>query len=316
MWPHRENGRRRERRAFQPGMDGQLESRQLLSTVRAAAARAPHGLVHVQVANHGRIAEVFTQTGEKFDIILTGPGLVIASPLPGNRVKIVVNGTDQASTLEIDPTQRLRSKGTAHVFDGFPAPSSTQSGFLNVGSLTVNTGSIFQILAYKTANLSGPLLVPGTNTVDRIAFNALLPGASIQVGSPPPVSGASGQADLNTLDVFTNVNLDGGAGIVVGRDLNQINVGGTLNIQGGANIVVGRDIGLTPQPAKGSNPGGTGLGGFIQGDLIIGPESLWTVGRAVENSVVVLGNAGGDTRSRFLIPPGSPRGLIVVGDTV
>ena len=41
--------------------------------------------VTVQVGNRGKIAEVYNAQGEKFDIILTGPGLVIASPLPNTK---------------------------------------------------------------------------------------------------------------------------------------------------------------------------------------------------------------------------------------
>jgi hypothetical protein len=304
MWPPRESGRRGNRRAFQPSLNGQLESRCLLST----------GKVHIQVANHGKISEVFNQQGEKFDIILTGPGIVFAKPMSGGRFRIVVNGTDQASTLEIDPTTRSKDKGQAHVFPGFPTPTSQQTAILNVGRMDVNSGNIFQILAYKTANLSGPLKIAGPSTVDRIAFNALLPGATIQVGSPPPSLGVSGQGDINTLDVFTNATLVGGPGIVVGRDLNDFTVGGTLDLQGGASVLVGRYIGLTPQPVKGSDFGGAG--GFIQGDLIIGPGSVIAPGAALLNNFLVQGFASADTISRFIIPPGSPGTLNVLGNSI
>jgi hypothetical protein len=301
MWPRRTRGRRKTERQFQPGLDGQLESRCLLS----------HGQVTTQIANHGKIATVFNVQGEKFDIILTGPGLVIAKPMSGGRVGIVVNGTDQASTLEIDPAQRLRLRDQAHIFPVFPTPTREQTAILNVGSLTVNSGSIFQILAYKTANLSGPLKVAGAGPVDRIAFNALLPGASIQVGTPIPGPGIPGQGDLNTLDIFTDATLVGGPGIVVGRDLNDFTVGGTLNIQGGANVIAGRYFGLTPQPAKGSGFGGAG--GFIQGNMIIGVGSKIEPGVALLNNYIIQGFAGGDTLSRFIIPAG-PGTVNVLGN--
>ena len=319
MRPQRERMRRKNRRAFLPGLGGELESRCLLSSGKvsgkvSAEVTTRRFHVTVQVGNHGKIAEVFDQQGQKFDIILTGPGVVIASPMPNNQVKIVVNGTNQASTLEIDPTQLKPVLHGAHSFPTFPTPSSQQSGVLNVGELDVTTGNIFDILAYRTANLTGPLTVLGTNPVDRIALNAVQPGASIRVGTPPPAVGASGQGDLDTLDVFTNVTLTSGPGIIVGRDLNGIQVGGTLTLENGANVLVGRYVGLTPNLPKGTDLGVTG--GLIQGDLVIGPGSEFATGSAILNNVIVYGFASAATRSRFIIPAGSPRGLVVLSDSV
>ncbi|MCA1684780.1 MAG: hypothetical protein LC745_02100, partial [Planctomycetia bacterium] len=91
-------------------------------------------------------------------------------------------------------------------------------------------------------------------------------------------------------------------GVSIGRDLNLLNVGGDLTLSNGANFVVGRFLGLTPQPPKGTATGsnvlalnqsliGTGtstlastISGYIQGDLIIGPGSVFKVTSGIANS--------------------------------
>ena len=88
-------------------------------------------------------------------------------------------------------------KGYAH---SFAYGSTKQSHILNIGQITVNSGVISAINGYHTADLSGPLtIVGGTQPVDRIAFDALLPGRLDPTGG-----------DLNTLDVLNGVNLNSG----------------------------------------------------------------------------------------------------------
>ena len=118
--------------------------------------------------------------------------------------------------------------------------------------------------------------------MDRISFDALLPGASINIGG-----------DLNTLDVLNGITLVKGNTIDIGRDLNLLNVGQNLDLSGGGSIIVHRFMGTTPQPPKGTATGsnilalnqalvGTGtstivpsLTAYIQGNMNLG--TAWHV---------------------------------------
>ena len=115
---------------------------------------------------------------------------------------------------------------------------------LNIGQITVNSGVISAIKGFHTADLSGPLVIKSTQPVDRLAFDALCPGASITTGG-----------DLNTLDILNGIDLNSGPGISIGRDLNLLNVGQDLDLSNGASINVGRYLGLVPQPPKGTATG-------------------------------------------------------------
>lgn len=226
-------------------------------------------------------------------------GTVRAYPMPGGRVGIIVDGSTTQTELDISPQPFPQRKGYAH---SFAYGQSAQSHILNIGQISINSGTISAILGYHTADLSGPLDITGTNPVDRIAFQDILPGASIQTGG-----------DLNTLDVLNGVNLNSGPGIVVGRDLNLFNVGQNLNLSGGASLLVGRFIGANPQPPKGTATGsnllalnqalvGTGtatsvpaLGAYIQGDVNVGANSQILVNGGLAQSVLVPNPAGGNS---------------------
>jgi hypothetical protein len=215
-------------------------------------------------------------------------GTVRAYAMSGGRVGIIIDGSTNQTEVDISPYPFHQRKGYAH---SFAYGSTGQTHVLNVGQITVNSGVISAINAYHTADLSGPLVIAGNQAVDRLSFDALLPGASIQTGS-----------DLNTLDVLNGVTLDRGPGIVVGRDLNLFNVGQDVNLSNGASITVGRFLGLTPQPPKGTATGGnflavnqalvgTGtstivpsLSSYIQGNLIIGNGSAFTVVNGIPNT--------------------------------
>jgi hypothetical protein len=287
MGTKRGGARRPNRHTFRPALDDQLEKRSLLSRVNVFAVPPSH-FPPVQFRaltfNGGKGVRVQTRDGEFTDIHLTGEGTVRAFPLPGDRVAVRVDGSTASTVLSFDPRNPQKVFGTAH---DFPTGQTRQDHLLDVGSLSITSGKIAEILGYRTAVLSGPLIVGGTTAVNRIAFFQLLPGASIGVGG-----------DLDTLDVFSDATLSGGTGISVGRDLNWFLVSGSLSLTNGASIAVGRDLGFQPQVPRGTDPGG--VGGVIGGNLTIGPGSAFGITRAVDNLVIIEGNFVGDSESRII----------------
>ncbi|MDB5350723.1 MAG: hypothetical protein JWN86_1970 [Planctomycetota bacterium] len=292
----RQGRHRSGRRAFRPGLDdrtcGQLEGRQLLSTV-SIFNNHDDPVFHVQkniqyhTAFGGKIAKIRDTDLELYNVVLTGTGSVRAKPMSGGRVMLIVDGSDASTVISINPESRQFRKGTAHLY---PPGATLGDHILHVGAIKVRTGVISQILGYRTADLSGPINLPGASAVDRIAFIAYKPGAAITTGG-----------DLNTLDSFTDMNLAGGPGIQVGRDLNWVNIGGNLTVSDGSSLSVARDVGLTLQPAKGTDPGGAG--GLVGGNVNIAPGGAFTIGRALQSTFLVQGRTDG--ASRITIPFGA-----------
>jgi hypothetical protein len=239
-------------------------------------------------------------------------GTVRAYAMPGGKVGIIVDGTNTQSELDISPYPFKQRKGYAH---SFAYGQTNQSHILDIGQITVNSGVISAILGYHTADLSGPLTISGTATVDRLAFDALKPGASITTGG-----------NLNTLDVLNGIDLNSGTGIHVGGDLNLMNVGQNVSLTNGASLFVGRFLGVNLQPPKGTAPGanflatnqallGTGssttvpgLSGNIVGNFTIGAGSSFTVVSGIANTTVTAVGATA-TPAVFLVD-----GALNVGD--
>jgi hypothetical protein len=292
----RTEGRRTDRRAFRPTLDGRLEARLLLSHLgRTHQAPSRNGPVKLFTANGGQSLRVITGNVDRFELTLTGPGTIRGVPMGRGRVGFVVDGSTDLTQLDISPLGVAQRPGLAH---DFPLAPRLRTVLLNVASIEVTSGRIGSILGYHTARLTGPVTVGGTGRVDRIAFQSLEPGAAILVAG-----------DLDTLDVLTNATLDGGPGISVGRDFNAFNVGQNLTIRDGANITVQRDLGLNGQPAKGTGPAGQGIA--VQGNLIIEPGSIIRIDRDLVGNITVLGNADIGTLS------GTPRisiGRNLLGD--
>ena len=229
-------------------------------------------------------------------------GTVRAYPMPGGRVGIIVDGSTQNTELAINPLGIPQRKGFAHSY----AYGEANRGYiLNVGQITINSGSIGGILGFQSAELSGPLVSNGPGAIDRIAFDEILPGASITTGG-----------DVNTLDVLDSANLSGaGTGIFIGRDLNLLNIGGNLQLSNGAVFSIGRNLGLAPQPPKGTGTGSNVLllnfnqltnttitttlppsvGSFIQGNLVIDTArgSAFLIGNQIVNTMYVEGGVIG-----------------------
>jgi hypothetical protein len=240
-------------------------------------------------------------------------GVVRAYPMAGGRVGIIVDGSTLNTELAINPLGQPQRKGFAH---SYAYGEANRAHVLNVGQITINSGQIGGILGFQSANLSGPLVSLGTGAIDRIAFENLLPGASINVGG-----------DVNTLDVLGNASLSGGGtGVFIGRDLNLLNVGGTLTLSGGAQFSIGRFLGLVNQPPKGTGTGTnvlllnfntlqntitsvstpSAIGTYIQGSVVINPGSEFLVGANIVNPMYVEGSISGATllRVNANAPPG------------
>jgi hypothetical protein len=235
-------------------------------------------------------------------------GTVRAYAMPGGRVGIIVDGSTPNTELTINPLGLPQKKGYAH---SFAYGESTRNHVLNVGQITINSGEIGAVLGFQDAVLSGPLIVTGSASIDRIAFDELLPGATISTGG-----------DVQTLDINNAATLSGpGTGVFVGRDLNLLNVGGNLEITDGANFIVGRNLGLVPQPPKGTGTGSNilalnftvasgqtltttipSVGSFIQGNIAITPGSVFGIGSLIHNTLFASGSA---TLSRVFIFFGS-----------
>jgi hypothetical protein len=249
-------------------------------------------------------------------------GTVRAYGMSHGRVGLIIDGSTIQTEVDISPYPFHQRKGYAHSF-GYGQASQTH--ILNIGQITINSGVVSAINGFHTADLSGPLVINGGQPVDRLSFNALLPGASIVTSN-----------DLNTLDILNGVNLNSGPGIVVGRDLNLLNIGQDFDLSNGASLTVGRFLGLVPQPPKGTSTGanflainqalvGTGtstivpsLSAYIQGSVNIGAGSVISVANGIPNTSIVgitaasapsillingaLNTSSGSATSQILIP--------------
>ncbi len=222
--------------------------------------------------------------------------------MSNGRVGIIVDGSTPNTELTINPLGQAQRKGYA---SSYAYGQALQGHVLNIGQITINSGEIGSILGFQTAELSGPLTATGTNAIDRIAFDALLPGASITTGG-----------DVNTLDILQGADLSGaGTGVHIGRDLNLLNIGTNLDITNGATFSIGRFLGLVNQPPKGTGTGSNVLilnfnsianttitvttpppiGAFIQGNVVVQTStgSSFTIGATIENTMYIEGSFTG-----------------------
>ncbi len=237
-------------------------------------------------------------------------GVVRAYAMPGGRVGIIVDGSTPNTDLTINPIAQPQYKGFAK---SFAYGEAGRNHVLNIGQITVTSGQIGAIEGYQTAILSGPLTAMGNTPIDRIALDALVPGASITTGG-----------DLNTLDVLHGITLSGsGSDISIGRDLNLLNVGNGITLSNGANILIHRNLGLLSQPPKGTGTGSNVLslnyanvsnaitsvtipsvGSFVQGNVNISPGSFFGMAGLIYNTMYVEGSVNG--YSRLFEQYGSP----------
>ena len=233
-------------------------------------------------------------------------GTVRVYAMPNGEVGIIVDGSTDNTELTINPLPTPIRKGYAH---SYAYGQSGETHILNIGQITVNSGSIGAIDGFHTANLVGPLVVSGTATVDRIAFNSIGPGASITVGG-----------SLNTLDVLQGITLNTGtnSNITIGRDLNLLNVGGNITLENGSFIIIDRHLGAVLQPPKGTGTGSnvlslnqpstttlvaaapeTSVSGYIQGSVnIVSPSSFTVVGE-IFYPLYIIGNVTGTNLITF-----------------
>jgi hypothetical protein len=288
------DGRRADRRAFRPTVGG-LETKLLMAHLGKFGYLYPAG--HVQTAFNGQAVDITTDTGQSFYIQVQGGGVVRAYPMVGGRWGLKLIGTNNQSVVTINPVVDSEIKQSAHTFN---TRQTTYNGMINIGAISVVNGSVNDIEGYKTAVLSGPLIAMGTNPIDRLAFDAIAPGANIITGG-----------DVNTLDVATSVILSGaGTGINIGRNLNFLSTFGDVDVINGANFIVGNDVGLTAQLAKGTGPSSiltnsTTLASTnintqfsyqafaIVGNVFIAPGSTMTFGGAIDSQLFVSGTFTG-----------------------
>ena len=235
-------------------------------------------------------------------------GTVRVYAMPNGEVGIIVDGSNDNTELTINPLPTPIRRGYAH---SYAYGQANVSHILNIGQITVNSGSIAAIEGFHTANLVGPLVVNGQTTVDRIAFNSIGPGASITVGGT-----------LNTLDVLQGIQLGQAASgttpakpgtISIAGDLNLLNVGQNITLSNGSQFTIGRDLGLVNQPPKGTGTGSDVLtvnfvaisntittvttpppvSSFIQGSVVINSGSQFSIGRNIDNIMYIEGSITG-----------------------
>ena len=231
--------------------------------------QGPRPYVQTFVATGGKTAVLVDVDGELYAVHVVGHGTVRAKAAPQGRVDLFIYGSDPQTNVSIDPEGAAVGQHSAHQF---PTGTTLQDSVLHIRNITITSGNVGQIVGYRTADISGAVVVnsqsnPGPS-VNRLAFNSLSPGASINVAGT-----------LFTLDGYNKVTLDGGTGIVVSQDLDAMTVGSTLSLVNGAAIRVGRDLGAVYQAGKGSGPAGIGL--TVNGDLIVSNGGTIEVGRYI-----------------------------------
>ncbi len=168
-------------------------------------------------------------------------GVVRAYAMSGGKVGIIVDGSTQNTELTINPAGATATQGLRSQFRLWSGRSGPY--------LEHRPDHDQQRPDRRRRRFSGrrPLRPARRSAerppIDRIAFDAIEPGASITTGG-----------DVNTLDVLNGITLSG-TSINIGRDLNLFNVGGNIDLTNGARFNIGRNLGLVSQPPKGTGTG-------------------------------------------------------------
>lgn len=331
------NMRDAQRLPLPPGYDARNRARRVeVDAIRQAFTNSVRAQFPRSVASQrrgfGKAAQVTAGDRQNFMIAVLGPGVVRVRADSFGRVAVFVDGTTEYSELVIEPLNPKQppDQGTRFRAHDFSWGQTKQDSLIEISDITISSGKIGAISGFRTAILSGKVTAQASTPVDRIAFYAIKPGASITTGG-----------DLNTLDVLRDVELGAGDQILIGRDLNLMNVGEDLKLGNGASFVVGRSIGTLPQPAKGSSTGANVLsvntldrvagdapaapliGAYIKGSLLVDDQSSFYIGRGSDSDTLpmaVEGDfAGFDrfkvvrTQSRInnFINSFSPNGLLI-----
>ena len=226
--------------------------------------------------------------------------------MPNGEVGIIVDGSNDNTELTINPLPTPIRKGYAH---SYAYGQSGVTHILNIGQITVNSGSIAAIEGFHTANLVGPLVVSGTATVDRIAFNAIMPHLPIQ--TPRPIDHRRRHPEHARRSPGHHPEHQwprDRSNITIGRDLNLLNVGGNIALENGSSITIDRHLGAVLQPPKGTGTGSnvlslnqpstttlvaappqTSVSGYIQGNVTIGATSSFTVAGEIFYPLYIIG---------------------------
>jgi hypothetical protein len=258
------DSRRAGRRAFQPTLDGTLETRVLLSATQ----------IRSQTAAGGQAVVITETTGQQFYVSVT-QGTIQATPASGGRVNLIAKGTNSNTFLEINQIIPMHGYNTAHKFN---ATLGASTGILNVASIDITSGFIGSIEGYRDSVLSGPITATGAASINRIAFTAINAGGSLNLGG-----------SLETLDILNSATLSTSTGISIAQDLDWAEIGGNLTVETGSQFTVGRDSGPIPQVAKGSGNGGEGI--YVNGNVTLEGTGRFVITRNLDFAgLLVNGN--------------------------
>ena len=97
-------------------------------------------------------------------------GTVRVYAMPNGEVGIIVDGSNDNTELTINPLPHPIRKGYAH---SYAYGDAGVTHLLNIGQITVNSGSIGAIEGFHTANLVRTARRHRHDDVDRIAFNSI-----------------------------------------------------------------------------------------------------------------------------------------------
>jgi hypothetical protein len=262
----RTEGRRRNRRAFQPTLDGQLESRVVLSTIpgRAFIAHPQIGFAYAHnnppfLSQHARPfprgfnstphAAVFTaHGGQSAHVIMNGGGFSLslvefqATPVAG-----VTNPTNlQTTTVTGQATSAsgpIQVKGTIRVYPLAGGQIGViVDGTNNLTELDINPLPFPQRKSYAHSFAYGFAGRPSTINIASIdvtsgSIGAILGYHTANLTGPLTIDG-NGNTDRIAFNSMTP-----GSSIVTGGDINTLDVYNSANLSGAnTGISVGRDL--------------------------------------------------------------------------
>jgi hypothetical protein len=263
-------GRRTNRRAFRPTLDGGLESRYLLSHLpgrfflkhpRAGVAyfhnappflngskaedfpvaRIPRGPgIATQVAHGGQSMIVATPDGSRFIVQVTQfiptPGGSQGSISPN--AQSAIQGQIPGGTGLVQPQGTVRGYGMSGGRVGIIIDGSTNQTEVDISPYPFHQRKGYaHSFAYGAANQSHILKV-GQITVNSGVIAAINGYHTVDLSGPVEIKGTQ------AVDRLSFNSLQPGASIMTGGDLNTLDVLNGINLDSGPGINIGRDLNL------------------------------------------------------------------------